>query len=148
MTVEEAEHLYALGQEEEIWDRIIDRFQTYCEGKDFVMVSGARITTRGALGAPGSSVFYAKLAQALNLPMLLVHDMANTLTDTVHAHHGVESDRGARAAAPPSSVSVEHLKSSVAGFKDNAKRMSVRLAGAIVTGLPREQAGYDGASAL
>ena len=60
MYVDDAQQLFAIGQQEEIFSRIIDKFQAYCEGKDFVMVSGARITQRGALGSPGSTDFYAK----------------------------------------------------------------------------------------
>ena len=40
-----------------------------------MIVSGEKITARGAGGAPGSSTFYAKLQSALNLPSLVVHDV-------------------------------------------------------------------------
>ena len=123
--------LFAQGQEEEIFSRIIEKFQAYCEGRDFVMVSGARITQRGALGAPGSSAFYTKLALALNLPILLVHDMKNTLGC---------SDMTVDSLGTTRNPSVEALMASMAGFKANADRVAVRLAGAIVTGLPEEQA--------
>ena len=103
------------------------------------MVSGARITSRGALGAPGSSTFYTKLALALNLPVLLVHDMKNTMGC---------SDMTVDSSGVTRSLSVEALKASMAGFSANAKQMAVRLAGAIVTGLPDEEEKYAEASTV
>ena len=127
-----------IKQEEEIFSKII-KFQAYAADKDFVMVSGARITSRGALGAPGSSTFYTKLALALNLPVLLVHDMKNTMGC---------SDMTVDSSGVTRSLSVEALKASMAGFSANAKQMAVRLAGAIVTGLPDEEEKYAEASTV
>ena len=119
VTVDEASHMYAQsgGQSDEIFGTIIDRFQQYAADKDFVMVSGERITARGASSAgapPGSAPFYLKLANALNLPVLVVHDVTDT-EDVESLGEGLE---------------VELL-----GIQNTFKDSSVRLAGAIVTGL-------------
>jgi BioD-like phosphotransacetylase family protein len=46
------------------------------------------------------------------------------------------------------SLSAEALKASMAGFKANATQAAVRLAGAIVTGLPEEQDKYNQAATV
>ena len=114
ITVDEALHLFAQsgGQSDEIFSKIIDSFNAYAKDKDFVIVSGEKITARGAGGAPGSSTFYAKLQSALNLPSLVVHD--------------VESE----------GVKGEGLEAELLAIKASKASENVRFAGAMITGLP------------
>ena len=73
------------------------------------------------------------------LPVLIVHDMTNTLGC---------SDIMTSARGEKRSLSVQALKASLAGFKANSERLAVRLAGCIVTGLPIGQDKYDEAAGL
>ncbi|KAL1508085.1 hypothetical protein AB1Y20_007678 [Prymnesium parvum] len=114
MTMEEANALFARGLTDEIYSTIIDKFKAYSANKDFVIVSGQKITTRGARGGPGSFEFYAQLAAALNMPALSVHD--------------ARTDRIYGAALGPK----------LAGIRAAFEQSNVRLAGAIVTGLPAD----------
>ncbi|KAL1507074.1 hypothetical protein AB1Y20_007935 [Prymnesium parvum] len=111
MHVDSALSLYARGRSDEIFGTIIDKFKAYAADKDFVLVCGERITARGSVGAPGSSGFYAQLAAALNIPVLIAHDV--TLE-----------------------VSGDALEAKLAGIKAGYAASAVRLAGAIIAGLP------------
>ena len=112
MQVDEATEMFARGQGDETFDRIIDKFQAYAEDKDFVLVSGAKVTARGALAVPGSSAYYAKLAGALNIPALVIHDVT------------VEGVGG------------KALEAELQGIKAGYDAHAARLAGALVTGMP------------
>ena len=76
MTYEAAVESYTQngGSADEIFGTIMDRFHAYSQGKDFVMVSGERVTARGARGAPGSATFYTQVDVAS-------HATAHTLGD-------------------------------------------------------------------
>jgi len=90
------------------------------------MVSGERISGRGAGELPGSTTFYQRLAGALNLPALVVHDVS-------HSTSGSAPMGGAAEGALPD---VESLRAQLTGVRLGYDAAAVRLAGAVITGVP------------
>lgn len=131
MTFDEAMHLYASsdGRSDEIFDKIIDKFEAYAKGRDFVMVSGARVPARStSVGdAPGSFAFYSSLASALDIPVLVVQDAAQGRPATTNL---------SRTALDGEPVETERLMAHLTAIKAGCEAASVRLAGAIMTGVP------------
>ena len=125
-TVHDARMMLAEGREEELLDTVVGKYVDYAADKDFVLVS------RGHLGTPGDAFWTAKVAAALNVPVVyVVHDHDKSFKD--HTPELTPKNVSSSLLDADFNVFCERLSEIAARVKEAVDNRGGRFAGMIAT---------------